>query len=250
MISGIDVSHWQGAIDWPVVAQSGVKFMFCKATEGIFYNDRSFLSNVTGAKSAGLKVGAYHFYEPSAPGDQQAKAFLDAVIGLALDLPPVVDVEKWDAKFLLPGNKKKFTDSVHSWLVSVQAKLKTVPMVYTRSSYWDNAIGVAGWEKQYPLWVAHYTTAPKPMIPKAWDTYLFWQHSSKGTVPGIAGPVDLDRFNGDMLFGDEVKAVYQWQDWTFARLPDNQVRVAKGGTVVGTFPSVVWSEAIVAMSRE
>ena len=254
MISGIDVSHWQGQIDWQAVAKSGAKFMFCKATEGIFYNDRSFANNVKNAKAVGLRVGAYHFYEPSAPGDQQAKVFLDAVRGIELDMPPVVDVEKWDAKFLIPGGRQKYVASILGWLVSVQSALKVVPMVYTRASYWDNAIGVAGWEKRYPLWVAHYKNiqgiATKPTLPKAWDNWLVWQHSEKGSIPGIAGQVDLDLYNGSLLPGEVPTPTHWWKDWQFSRLPDKTVVIAKGDMIVGMFPSEVWSEAVVAMSRE
>ena len=84
---------------------------------------------------------------------------------------------------------------IDTWVTYVETNLKRRPMIYTGSYFWDdNKLGAkyAG----YPLWTAHYTTNPCPLVPNAWSAWAFWQYSSKGTVSGISGAVDLDVFNG------------------------------------------------------
>src|SRR5262245_48071429 len=90
---GLDVSHFQGTVDWPQVAQAGYGFAFIKATDGITYTDPMFAQNWAGAKAAGLLRGAYHFFEADDDPQQQAENFLKTVSLESGDLPPVLDVE-------------------------------------------------------------------------------------------------------------------------------------------------------------
>src|SRR5689334_1580650 len=89
-VQGIDVSHYQGVIDWNQVAEAGTAFVFIKATEGTSYVDPQFQDNWSGAKAAGLLRGAYHFFQPGEDPQQQAEYFLSVVQTVPGDLPPVL----------------------------------------------------------------------------------------------------------------------------------------------------------------
>lgn len=96
-VRGVDVSAYQGQIDWETLADQGLSFAFIKATEGSSFEDPRFRENWTGARSAGLRVGAYHFFSFDSPGASQAQNFIGAVQGFEGMLPPVVDVELYGA---------------------------------------------------------------------------------------------------------------------------------------------------------
>lgn len=192
MLSGLDVSHWTGAIDWRLVVPAGYRFAFCKATESTTYVDDTLLANVQGARAAGLAVGAYHFYRLAATPKSQAEFFLKTIKSLPLDLPPVLDFEEQAS--LAPA---KVADALKTWLDIVAERTGRTPIVYTSAYFWNDFTGGPDWSAQYPLWVANYTNASAPFLPRGWTQWLFWQYSDKGVVPGISANADLNRFNGD-----------------------------------------------------
>lgn len=189
MLPGIDVSHYQGEIDWKKVKAFGIQFAFIKATDGVNGVDPNLARNTSGAQEAGIPFGLYHFMRPDpTPGnaEKQAEHFLsfENVVAPGL-LPPVLDVE-------LPGID---TESVHWWLRRASQATGTVPLIYGSSSYlaehFKDWVGV----DYYPLWVAHYITHSAPAT-HPWKTWDFWQYTNSGHVDGILGPVDLDWYNG------------------------------------------------------
>jgi lysozyme len=186
--TGIDVSHFQGSVNWTEVAGSGVVFAFAKATQGITYVDPEFAVNWLAMKSAGLLRGAYHFFEPADDAASQAQHFLSTVSLSPGDLPPVLDVE-------INGgvSSDQLWSGVAAWLQAVQTATGRQPILYTAPGFW-NASSPDLALASYPLWLADY--ASQPTLPHGWSTWLFWQHSQSGTVPGVAGAVDLDLFNG------------------------------------------------------
>jgi lysozyme len=191
-IHGIDVSHYQSAIDWDEVKQMQVKnikigFAFIKATEGSDNTDDSFKANWKGAKKAGIARGAYHFFNPYRSGKAQAENFIDAVQLLPGDLPPVLDVEQAGAI-----GKEKLQQRVGEWLTIIEQHYKVKPVIYTGADFYSNLLN----EKfnDYPLWVAHYLVKDKPGVSRNWS---FWQHNEAGHVNGINGYVDFNVFNGD-----------------------------------------------------
>lgn len=205
-LAGIDVSHWQGTVDWTRVAGSGVAFAFIKATEGGDYTDPAFAANWAGAARAGVARGAYHFYRPQTDAAAQAQHFLRTVQPRAGDLPPVLDVEVTDGR-----SAAQIAAGVRTWLETVERATGRRPIVYTRASFWSGQMG--GGFGAYPLWVAHYGAA-EPNIPGDWDRWTFWQHSDGGRVAGISGDVDLNWFAGD---GSDLQAFIQ--TGAFARVP-------------------------------
>ncbi|MFL6232935.1 MAG: glycoside hydrolase family 25 protein [Thermoanaerobaculia bacterium] len=189
-IQGIDVSHYQGVIDWNLVAEAGMAFAFIKATEGISTVDPEFQDNWSGAKAAGLLRGAYHFYQPGDDPQQQAEYFLSVVQTVPGDLPPVLDVE-------IPAEASEIIAGAQAWLAAVAQATAKIPILYTSPSFWAQlGASVTGFS-QFPLWVAEYgVTAPK--IPEGWTAWTFWQFSESGSVSGIEGSVDLDIFQGTL----------------------------------------------------
>jgi lysozyme len=187
-LPGIDVSHWQGTIDWNAVAADGVEFAFIKATEGGDYTDPRFAANWAGAQRAGVVRGAYHFFRPQTDALAQAAHFLRTVQLSPGDLPPVLDVEVTDGR-----SAAQIAAGVRAWLQEVERATGRRPILYTRASFWTGQMG--GGFGEYPLWVAHYGVS-QPNIPAEWSGWTFWQHSDAGRVDGISGDVDLDWFNG------------------------------------------------------
>ncbi|HEX3131758.1 MAG TPA: GH25 family lysozyme [Thermoanaerobaculia bacterium] len=194
--TGIDVSHFQGTVNWTEVAASGIVFAFAKATDGITYLDPQFSVNWPAMKNAGLVRGAYHFYEPADDPASQAQHFLSNVTLETGDLPPVLDVE------ITGGvSSEELWSGVATWLQTVQTAIGRQPLLYTAPGFWnDNSPSLA--LTTYPLWLADY--ASQPTLPNGWSTWHFWQHSQTGTVPGVSTSVDLDLFNGTLL---------QLQEW-------------------------------------
>jgi lysozyme len=187
--SGIDVSHYQGSVDWKAVKAGGVSFAFAKATEGTSSVDSMFETNWQGIKGAGVLRGAYHFFRASQDASAQANNFVQTVGQLtAGDLPPVLDVETTDG-----ATDSAIVQGVNTWLNAVGQKMGRAPMIYTTASFWNAHL--TGNYGGYPLWVAHYDVA-QPNIPSAWSDWAFWQHSQSGAVEGVSGSVDLDYFNG------------------------------------------------------
>ena len=186
--TGIDVSHFQGTVDWKEVAASGAAFAFVKATQGITYVDPHFAENWPAMKEAGLLRGAYHFYEPADDPHSQALHFLSTVKFEPGDLPAVLDVE-------INGgvSSQQLWSGVSAWLQDVQAGTGRQPIVYTAPGFWNgNSPDLA--LTCHPLWLADY--AAQPTLPHGWSTWLFWQHSQTGTVQGVSTSVDLNLFNG------------------------------------------------------
>ena len=202
VLEGIDVSHWQGTITWSKVAAAGKKFAIIKATESTTYVDPVYATNHAAAKAAGLWTGAYHFARPSlAANDAILEAdHFAAVANLGVgDLIPALDLE--DAGGLSVANLQTW---VTTFLGEVTAKVGIRPMIYTSPSFWSKymgnsrALADAGYKT---LWVAHWGVT-SPTVPASnWGGHgwTFWQYTSDGSVPGITGRVDLDRFNGSDL---------------------------------------------------
>jgi lysozyme len=186
-MSGIDVSHNQGVIDWAQVASGGVTFAFAKATEGLQFVDPQFASNWTGMAGAAIVRGAYHFFRPDDDPGVQAKSFLQVVQLQANDLPPVLDVE-------VPSTTNaSLVTPVQAWLDAVEAGCGRVPIIYTNASFWTAHLSAQF--GRYPLWIAEYGVTV-PRLPAGWTQWTFWQHSQQGTSPGVPAAVDLDVFNG------------------------------------------------------
>lgn len=188
-MQGIDVSHYQGNINWSQVKQAGIDFAFIKATEGIGYIDPKFQQNWLAAQQAGIQTGAYHFFRPTEDPQLQAKNFIASIKAAdykQTNLPLVLDVE------IAGGvSAQDLQQNIGDLLAAIQQALQTTPMIYTDPSFWNTSIGIA--LNEYPLWIADWTQRPAPTLPNGWSDWEYWQYSQSGTVAGITGPVDLNR---------------------------------------------------------
>lgn len=197
-ISGCDVSHFNGRVEWlQVAASSPIKFAIAKATEGASYVDSEFGHNWTGVAAAALTRGAYHFFRPAMDVEEQARHFLSVVgsvtVGdiLALDLEetsnPKYVADEWP---LVPSTHR--LGLVLRWLEIVEDATKVRPVIYTRKSWIDAYMPGAAELVNYKLWVADYGGREQPRIPKPWNSWHLWQHGNGGIVPGISGHVDVN----------------------------------------------------------
>ena len=192
-VHGIDISHYQGVINWKQLAQTHagefpIRFIFMKATEGGDHSDHTFLQHFDSARKYNFIRGAYHFFRPHTDARKQADFFIRNVNLLSGDLPPVLDVEDRGKR-----SKEELQRAVKTWLDDVEAHYGVKPILYTsykfKMRYLDNPVFDA-----YPYWIAHYYV-DSVCYKGRWH---FWQHTDVGTVPGVEEEVDLDVFNGTL----------------------------------------------------
>lgn len=191
-LHGIDVSYYQGKIDWEKVAKvdyNGIKvsFAFIKATEGITLVDSYFQRNWRETKNAGVIRGAYHYFKPNKSGLWQARFFLQTVKMEAGDLPPVIDIEESAGL-----NRNELIPNIQDFLNEVEQKTKVKPIIYTGYQFYKDHL--KGEFDDYPLWIAHYYQ-PRLKLNKQthWD---FWQHADNARIDGIKHKVDMNVFSG------------------------------------------------------
>jgi lysozyme len=204
-IHGIDVSRWQGDIDWPRARAGGVSFAFIKATEGGDRTDPGFEKHWRGAAAAGVPRGAYHFYYFCTSPEIQANWFIANVPRERGALPPVLDME-WNAHSpscrhrpepaTVRALAKAFLDILHG-------HYGQRPIIYITPDFWEeNQMWLLGEE----VWLRAVTRHPSEAYPGA--AWSFWQYSGTGLVPGVNGPVDLNAFAGSPS---------AWASWLAAR---------------------------------
>jgi lysozyme len=194
-IHGIDVSKFQGDIDWSKVADSGVKFAWIKATEGGDRLDDRFQANWTGAKDAGIPRGAYHFVYWCRP-PMEEMAFFEQNAPIEPDaLPPVLDVEATPTS---PTCHRHLTEDgaiaeMKVMLEEMERHYGKRPIIYTTLDFYE-AILSDGAFSDYPIWVR--STKYHPSVKYGSRNWRFWQYQSDASVPGIRGHVDRDAFSG------------------------------------------------------
>lgn len=195
MLTGVDVSHHQGRIDWPRVAQAGHAFAIVKATEGTTRVDPRFAENWRAIPLAGLVRGAYHFLRRETPARAQAYHFVRTVDGAKGSLL-AVDVETNPAgSNPLVGQVAEFVDEVRKLTFGHPV------IVYTSWGWWNSHGQGSNGARLGPLWHARYrplAQGPGPIY-GGWPRFTFWQHTSTGRCPGIAGNVDLNVFYGERV---------------------------------------------------
>jgi lysozyme len=189
---GVDVSDYQGNIDWLNVDtlenKYPVHFVFIRATVGDDRLDSQFKNNWIGAKKSKLLRGAYHYYRPNENSLEQAELFIKTVSLNKGDLPPVLDIEK------LPKNQsvEQLKIGLKRWLKKVEEHYKVKPIIYTGESYYDDFLKEEF--SDYLFWIANYNLYQEEIK----EEWLFWQFTEKASVNGIKGNVDVNVYNGDL----------------------------------------------------
>jgi lysozyme len=193
-IHGIDISKWQGTVDWASVRAAGTQFAFIKATEGGDHVDERFLENWWGAKRAGVPRGAYHFVFWCRPAHEQAAWFKVNVPQDPDALPPVLDVE-WNGHSRLCPKKvprEQALEMIRHLLQEMEAHTGKRPIIYTDITFHQEVL--EGEFDDYPYWVRSVAAQPHERYNNR--SWTFWQFTTTGRVPGVKGDVDRNTFYG------------------------------------------------------
>jgi lysozyme len=189
---GLDVSEYQGEIDWTLVKNVEnnypLEFVLIRATAGNNREDVQFRNNWLGAKNRKMIRGAYHYYRPNENSLEQARIFIQTVQLQKGDLPPVLDIEKLPKEQSIDSLKK----GLKRWLKAVEAHYKVKPIIYTGEKYYDDFLKEEF--SDYLFWIANYNFYRE----KIGEDWLFWQFTEKASVSGIKGNVDVNIYNGDV----------------------------------------------------
>lgn len=203
-VLGIDVSNWQGNIDWEQVKADGYTFAWAKSTEGMTYTDPMFVNNMENGLNANVVMGAYHFARPDNNTPQEDAAnFLNvasAYIGNGF-LPPVLDLENpysGGQAILLTDmfTSEELSSWAQEWMIEVQTQTGIAPFIYINGNY-ANYLNSS--LNEYGLWFAQPDENLSPPINiGSWEDWRFKQYSWWGAISGIQGDVDLNIFNGTL----------------------------------------------------
>lgn len=193
-VRGVDVSYYQGEIDWQVLAKENIDFAFIKATEGSSHTDPKFTENWEQAGKTNLKRGAYHFFSFESRGESQAEHFISIVPKEEGMLSPVVDIEFYGNRFRNKPDVEETRRELQSLLDALEAYYEVKPMIYaTESSY---STYIRGAFDEYPLWIRNVYFSPNMGMPGKWT---FWQYDSEAKLQGYSGEeehIDLNVFYG------------------------------------------------------
>ena len=182
---GIDVSHWQGTIDWAKAASAGVKFAITKGTD--FYKDRpiGFVDkasnlNIKGMIENNILTGGYCWLQPKQDPTLQAKFYVEEFYEKhELDFPPILDFE--DSNMNSPAD---MIWRAETWLNYVEQATRKTPIVYTSNGYMGYFTKTQkAFLAKYPLWIAHYIAREYPNIPAPWEKAMMWQYADNGSFP-------------------------------------------------------------------
>lgn len=188
ILQGIDVSEWEGTIDFESVKESGIDVVYIRAAEGGDYEDQYFVSHYKGAKAAGLKIGFYHYITATSISEakQQAQYFYSLIKDKDMDCLPAMDYESFSNL-----SNDEINLIATAYLDTLESLIGISPAIYSDAS---NAANV--WSESltyYPLWVANYGVS-EPQSIGNWSEWVGFQYSDTGNINGITGDVDLDYF--------------------------------------------------------
>lgn len=190
---GVDVSSYQGQVDWEELARQGIQFAFIKATEGSGSADPCFSQNWAGAQSAGVWAGAYHFFSYDSPGETQAENFIAQVPVTPGMLPPVVDIEFYGDKLRDPPSREEAAAILDPLLARLEEHYGQKPILY--ATYRSYRLYLREGYGEHPLWITRPLFAP---VDKDWT---FWQYSHSAHLSGYVGReerIDLNVFRGSL----------------------------------------------------
>jgi GH25 family lysozyme M1 (1,4-beta-N-acetylmuramidase) len=194
---GMDVSHFQGTVNWASAFAGGARFAYMKATEGTTFRDPDFSANYTGSFNAGFIRGAYHFANPNtSSGTAQADFFVAHGGGWSKDgktLPPMLDIEYGSSSECWGLSQSAMVTWISQFVNEVHAKTTRWPTIYSTTDWWTTCTGnSSAFAANDPLFVARYSSTVGT-LPAGWPFYTFWQFADSGAFPG-----DQDRFDGPL----------------------------------------------------
>lgn len=193
-VRGVDVSSYQGEIDWALLASQDIDFAFLKATEGSTYTDRRFEANLEGALATELRVGAYHFFSYDSSGEAQAEHFIEVVPKVEGMLPPVVDVEFYGDYFDNPADTEVVRTELGVLIDLLKAHYGVNPIIYVTEKAYD--LYIAGEFAENDVWFRDIWSKPSLSDGRS---PTFWQYSSREKLEGYEGEerfIDMNVFCG------------------------------------------------------
>ena len=193
-IRGLDISHHQGTVDWEKLRRGRIDFVYIKATEGVDYTDRQFITNWQGAGRTNIKRGAYHFFSLCKAGKAQAQNFIRVARLSEGDLPPAVDLEFVGGKNVSIPGKTQLAAALNEFETEIYAACGMKPIYYVTEDFYEHYF--KGQEPSCALWIRGIYHKPA-FMPKV--NCVFWQYSDIGSIDGIKGHVDFNVFNGGQL---------------------------------------------------
>lgn len=193
-VRGVDVSSYQGDIDWRVLESQGIQFAFIKATEGSSMVDSYYQQNYENAIQTGLRIGAYHFFSSGSPGATQAQNFMAVVEKTDDMLPPVADVELYNDKEQSPEETTRIVRELTDFLLAIEQYYEKKPIIYTTEKNYKYYI--AGNFDGHDIWIRNVFCKPSLSDGRSWR---FWQYTNRETLEGYVGKekyIDMNVFNG------------------------------------------------------
>lgn len=193
-VRGVDVSRYQGQIDWELLREQDIEFAFIKATEGSSHIDNKFFYNMEAAYAAGLCVGAYHFFSFDSPGAGQAAHYINIVGDLKDKLPPIIDFEFYKEKDKNPPDPNETRQELQAMLTALEEEYGVKPIIYATATTYK--MYLEGYFQEYPIWIrnVYYETALENG--REWT---FWQYKDNAVLEGYSGEeekIDLNVFRG------------------------------------------------------
>ena len=193
-VQGVDVSAYQGEIDWQTLAVQDIDFAFIKATEGSTFVDKNFAFNFEQAQQTDLAVGAYHFFSYDSAGKTQAENFIANVIPYEGMLPPVIDLEFYGDKEKHPPERAYVDAELSAMIEILTDHYGMAPIIYaTEKSY---ELYLDGNYEECDIWIRNVITRPDISDDRPWT---FWQFTNRGRMPGYNGVerfIDINVFSG------------------------------------------------------
>ncbi len=193
-VHGVDVSRWQGDIDWQKLRRYGANFAYIKATDGGDHLDPKFHENWRGAARAGIKRGAYHFFYWCRTAASQAEWFIRNVPKEKGALPPVIDVE-WNHQSSCKKRppRSDILDKIRVFSQRLERHYGQKPIIYTAPDFYED--NLQGAFTDHPFWLRAVAEHPSKVYPGR--DWLFWQYSGTGLSSAVSGNIDLNAFHGD-----------------------------------------------------
>jgi len=194
-VKGIDVSAYQGDIEWEEFQKQGIKFAFIKATEGSTFVDKYFENNWKGAENTTLRIGAYHFFSYDSEGKTQAQNFIKTVPINEQAMPPVIDVEFYGDKAKNPPNRSQVNKELQTMVKMLEEHYGKRVIIYTTKKAYD--LYIKDSFEQCDIWIRDVFTKPSLSDKRAWT---FWQYTDRERLKGYSGVekfIDVNVFNGN-----------------------------------------------------
>ena len=186
----IDVSHWQGEIDWKKVYESGIRYAYIKISQGKDLADDRCRENIRKARAAGIRVGVYHFFSTNCSAQEQFRWFCKHYREEEMDLRPMLDVER--NKGL---SKEELQQQVGAFMDACEAKFGYRPVLYSYQIFYNRWLASAFWQETLMLALYREDRAP---ITDGKGHAAIWQYSDHGRINGIKGRVDMNKFHRDL----------------------------------------------------